>query len=208
MVVMEFSLDSLDGFPEDSDVLETSEGHVTDSPTKKTSSKESEKSKDKGTAIISNQEYHDPDVPAKIKESKGNDISQTGFKKLPKALENCQETSSDFTRAQCEHLPSSACEFADLATVSQQCPDHRHCSLKLLSTSNSISVSQTDHQHALSELATPIRGDTFVGVISHHHDLSPWERWVVQKARQERERREEKRLSDVSRQFCLALFPW
>ena len=212
---MEFSLDSLDGFPEDSDVLETSEGHMTDSSTKKKSPKACVESKDKENAIVSNQECHDLDTSPETTERKGridNIESQTVFnehRRVPESkisLKKYQETSSDFTRTKCEHSPSSTYstpESADLATSSQKNLDHRLCGLKLTSNCASSDSSSADQREDLphAQLAAPTRGDNFVSVVTHHHDLSPWERWVVQKARQERERREGKRLSDVSGQF-------
>ena len=214
-VVMEFSLDSLDGFPEDSDVLETSEGHVIDSPTEKTSPRACVKSKDIENAVISNQECHDLDTFPKTKEREGRIdkienqrvLYYDEFKKVPESkisLKKYQETSSDFTKTESERSPSSTYstpKIADLVIISKKCPDHRQCGLKLTSNCASSKSSSVDQREDLPELATPTRGDNFVGVDSHHHDLSPWERWVVQKARQERERREGKRLSDVSGQF-------
>ena len=199
-VVMDFSLDSLDGFPED---LETSREHVL---TKNSSPKAHVKSKDEENAIVSivsNQECRDHGTFAEIKhreERTDSNESQTVFnepRRVPESkisLKKYPETSSDSTKMKCEPSPSSTCKIADMA-ISQDGPELGLNHASNYATPNSSSTSQ---QEDLPELATPTRGYNFVGVISHHHDLSPWERWVVQKARQERERREGKRLSDVS----------
>ena len=215
---MEFSLDSLDGFPQDSDILETSEGHVTDSPTKKTSPKICVTSKDEENAIVS---YHKYGTSTKAKEREGRTDNNTVFNELESntlsdtkiSLEKSQkyhEMRSDFSKTTSDCSPSSTCSTPEIIGL-QKCPDHRQCGTELAlnkyATSSLISASQTDRQEDLLKLATPTRGDRVVGVVSHHPDLSPWERWVVQKAHQERERREEQKLSYVSGQFCLPLFP-
>lgn len=210
---MDFSVDSLDGFPGDSDVLEVSQEHVTDLLTNRTSPKACVKSKDKENAIISttvsNRECDGHDTSAETKQREGRIESHIVFnepRRVPESkisLRRCPEKSSGFTKMKCKRLPSSTCsthEIADFA-ISQEDPEQERFDLKFASncaTPNSLSTSQTDQREDLPELATPTRGDNFVGVVSHHHDLSPWERWVVQKARQEREKREGKRLSDVS----------
>jgi hypothetical protein len=222
VVVMDFSLDSLDGFPGDSDILEASQEHVTDLLTSKTSPKACVKSKDKENAIISATESnrecdgHDTSAETKQREGRIDSIeSQTAVnepRRVPESnisLRRCPEKSSDFTRMKYERSPSSICsthEIADFA-ISQEDPKHGRFGLKFASnctTPNSLSTSQTDQREDLPQVATPTRGDNFVGVVSHHHDLSPWERWVVQKARQEREKREGKRLSDVSNVWMIS----
>lgn len=213
VVVMEFSLDSLDELPEDSDVLDPPQEHVTDTPAGKASPKAHVQSKDKEDATVSDLEHKeeccDLNMSPETEEKKGriDDIdSDTLFiesRKVPESkisLKKCQETSSDVRTVKCESPVCSTPEIADFAIMSQK---HRYSDLKLISNcaASNSSRSQTDQREDLidlPELATPTRGDTFVGVVSHHHDLSPWERWVVQKAHQERERREGKKLSDVS----------
>ena len=210
---MEFSLDSLDGFPVDSDILEASEGHVTNSPTTKIlSPKPCVKSRDQRNTVVSNQGYHSYGTSTKTKESEGriDTKSQTLFdesKKLPEAKTSLGNSHKYQTSSQITNMrsPSSTPETTDFATTSQQYLDHRQSALKLDSNcaTYSKSASQTDCQKALVDLDMPTRGDNFVGGISHHCDLSPWERWVIQKACQEREKREGKRLSNVSRNVCI-----
>ena len=197
---MDFSLDSLDGFPED---LETSREHVL---TKNTSSKACIKSKDEENDSVPNQECRD-DTSAETKRREvetDNIESKAVFNepgRVPESskisLKKFHGMSSDSTKMKYEPSMHSTHETADLA-ISQEGPEHGYFGLKHASncaTPNSLSISQRED---LPKLATPTRGNNIVGVVSHHHDLSPWERWVVQKARQEQEEREGKRLSDVS----------
>lgn len=197
-VVMDFSLDSLDGFPED---LETSREYIL---TKNTSSKACIKSKDEENDSVPNQECRD-DTSAETKRREGETDTNIESKavfgepgRVPESskisLEKYHRTSSD---SKYELSMCSTHEIADLA-ISQEGPEHGHFGLKRASncaTPNSLSTSQRED---LPKLATPTRGNYFMGVVSYHHDLSPWERWVVQKACQEQEEREGKRLSDVS----------
>ena len=201
-VVMDFSLDSLDGFPED---LEISREYIL---TKNTSSKACIKSKDEENDSVPNQECRD-DTSAETKQREvetDNIESKAVFNEpgrvpesLKISLEKFHGTSSDSTKMKYMYEPSmrSTHETADLA-ISQEGPEHGRFDLKRASncaTPNSLSTSQRED---LPKLATPTRGNNIVGGVSHHHDLSPWEKWVVQKARQEQEEREGKRLSDVS----------
>ena len=148
---MEFSLDSLDGFPVDSDILEASEGHVTDSPTTKIlSPKPCVKSRDQKNTVVSNQGYHNYGTSTKTKESEGriDTKSQTlfdGSKKLPEAKISLGNTHKYQTSSQITNMrsPSSTPKTTDFATTSQQYLDHRQSALKLDSNCATQLLKQT-----------------------------------------------------------------
>ena len=188
-MALDFSVDSLDGLPPQADLLdffETSplEQGACQDAVRETNKKNAERlERGGGCGESEGQLSKITHTPSSSRDGADADIieKQTSSYSIDRSVDVYNEESS-------------------LDTTHQSRPPHAESKLPTHSDSND----QRSCSTSLSMPTTPKACNT--NSVDVPHSLSPWERWVIQKAIQEKEKREKTRLSKVNVGFFL--FPW